>query len=396
MYLTPCQERLLEGDEGEAVERALKLLVTLGDVFGAESLTEVKSTHISGVSYMNLGDAGLSFLLEQADTHAHTRVRSTLNPAGMDLERWKELAVPESFAQKQLQVISAFERMGVETTCTCTPYLVGNKPEIGEQIAWAESSAIAYSNSILGARTNRETGPTTLASAVTGLTPLYGYRITENRKPTGIVEVETPVTSDLEFSVLGYVVGAQMQNGVPYIRGLSVASQENLKALGAAAATSGGIALYHIENVTPESRSFAQGLKDLETLKIGRNLLNQAVSKLSADVRKPIICLGCPHCSFAEMQQVADILAGGRLKKRLWVFTSRGVYAEAERQGLVDLIEHSGGKVFTDTCMVVAPVEDMGVEEISTNSCKAAQYLSGRRVEVALGSMRQLLREAMA
>lgn len=395
MHLTRYEERLLGGEEGESVERAMRLLVTLGEVFGAERLVEVKSAHVSGVSYLNLGEAGLDFLKEQAEAGAKTRIRATLNPAGMDLQRWKDQAIPQSFAEKQLQVIAAFERMGVEATCTCTPYLVGNEPRLGEQIAWAESSAISYSNSVLGARTNRETGPTTLASAVVGRAAFYGYRLAENRLPTAVVEVEASPCSRLEFSALGYVIGAQVGNGVPFIRGVTAPSLEDLKALGAAAATSGGVALYHVESVTPESRSLAPlDLKSLERFTIDRGILEETISKLSVEAEKPITCLGCPHCSLREIEEAARLLEGKRLKGRLWVFTSRGVYADAERRGLVNLIERAGGKVFRDTCMVVAPVEEMGITEVSTNSCKAAQYLANRGVKVALGDANSLLKEA--
>jgi hypothetical protein len=395
LHLTRYEEKLLEGEKGEAVERAIRLLVTLGEVFGAERLVEVKGAHISGVSYLNLGEAGLGFLEEQAEAGAKTRIRATLNPAGMDLQRWKELAIPQSFAEKQLQVISAFERMGVEATCTCTPYLVGNEPKLGEQIAWAESSAISYSNSVLGARTNRETGPTTLASAVTGRAALYGYRLAENRLPTAVIEVEGSPRSRLEFSALGYIIGALVGSGVPYIRGVAAPSLEDLKALGAAAATSGGVALYHMEGVTPERRSLTPlDLKKLERFTVDERLLEETISKLSVEVKKPITCLGCPHCSLREIEEAARLLEGKRLKKRLWIFTSRGVYADAKRGGLIDIIEGAGGKVFRDTCMVVAPVEEMGITEVSTDSCKAAQYLANRGIKVALGDANRLLKEA--
>ena len=396
MHLTRYEEKLIEGEEGEAVEKAMRLLVTLGEVFGAERLVEVRSAHISGVSYMNLGEAGLDFLKEQAEAGAKMRIRATLNPAGMDLERWRELSIPRSFAERQLQMISAFERMGVEATCTCTPYLVGNEPKFGEQIAWAESSAISYSNSVLGARTNRETGPTTLASAVTGLAALYGYRLVENRVPTAIVEVEGSPRSRLEFSALGYAIGARVGSGVPYIRGVDAPSLEDLKALGAAAATSGGVALYHMEGVTPESHSLAPiDLRGLERFTVDRRTLEEAISKLSVGVEHPIICLGCPHCSLREVEEAARLLEGKRLKERLWVFASRVVYADAERRGFVDVIKGAGGKVFRDTCMVVAPLEEMGVAEVSTNSCKAAQYLANRGIKVALGDANRLLKEAI-
>ena len=396
MYLTRYEEGLLEGEEGEAVERAMRLLVTLGEVFGAERLVEVGSAHISGVSYRNLGEAGLSFIEKQVGAGARTRIRATLNPAGMDLEHWREMGVPQDFAEKQLQVISAFKRMGVEITCTCTPYLMGHVPRLGEQVAWAESSAVAYSNSVLGARTNRETGPTTLASAVTGRAALYGYHLVENRVPTGVVEVEGPPRSRLEFSALGYVIGAEMGSGVPYIRRVLVPSLEDLKALGAAAATSGGVALYHLEGVTPESRGFASSdLKGLERFTVERHSLEEVVSRLSVEAEDPVICLGCPHCSLREVEEVARLLGGRKLRERLWVFTSRGVYADAERRGLVDLIEGAGGRVFRDTCMVVAPLEEMGIVEVSTNSCKAAHYLANRGVKVELGDADRLIKGAV-
>lgn len=396
MHVTRYEESLLQGREGEAVEKAMRLLVTLGDVFGADSLLEVGSSHVSGVSYMNLGDAGLGYLKDQAALSGKARIRATLNPAGMDLERWGDLGVPEGFARKQLDVISAFASMGVETSCTCTPYYIGNTPAYGEQIAWAESSAISFANSVLGARTNRETGPTSLASALTGRAANYGYRLWENRLPTGVVDVIDSPKSLLEYSLLGYSLGELLGNGIPYMRNLVPSSPRQLKSLGAAAATSGGIALYHVEGYTPESRVIQkEDFTSLERFSVDRSMTHEVLSKLSGEVDDPILCLGCPHLSLEEVQSVATVLQGRRLSKRLWVFVSRGVHYKAKGLGLVDAIESAGGKVFKDTCMVVAPLEKMGVSEVQTNSCKAARYLLNRGVSVALSDAETMLLESL-
>ncbi|MFQ6053277.1 MAG: aconitase X catalytic domain-containing protein [Candidatus Bathyarchaeia archaeon] len=395
MYLTREEERILAGEEGPAKAKQLELLVTLGEVFGAERLVPVESAHISGVSYRNLSDPGLEWLEEQADLHARAVVKASLNPAGMDLDRWREMGVPDAFAEKQLRVVHAFERMGVEPTCTCTPYLVGNVPRFGSQIAWAESSAVAYSNSVLGARTNRESGPTTLASAVTGRAALYGYRLEENRLPGKIVEVDAELTSRLDYSALGYLTGKLLGTTVPYFKGIKHLDLESLKALGAACATSGGVALYHIEGVTPEAAGLlGGGLRGIERVTVEEGDLAEAASHLSRQVDDPVVCLGCPHCSLKEIREVAGRLRGRRLRRRLWMFTSRVVHREADRRGYVGVIEGAGGRVFRDTCMVVAPLREMGWSEVATNSFKCAQYLSNMGLPVQLGTASKLVEEA--
>lgn len=390
MYLTRIEEAMLEGEEGEAVARAMGLLVALGEVFEAERLIEVESAHISGVSYKNLGETGLEFLEEMAKLEARTRVRATLNPAGMDLERWREMGVSEVFAGRQLKVIEAYRRMGVEATCTCTPYLIGQRPRFGDQVSWAESSAVAYVNSVLGARTNRETGPTAVASAITGRAPLYGYRLRENREPTIIIDVTTELNSKVGYGALGYLIGKEANRCVPYMKGVGVARIEELKALSAACATSGGIALYHIEGLTPEAREMSSRLRGLERITVEKEDLEEVVERFSGDLEDPIICLGCPHCSLKELMEAAKLLES--LKgERLWAFTSREIYRKAERLGIIEVIESAGGRVYRDTCMVVAPLREMGWREVAVDSFKAAYYLSSMGLEVGVASLRELL-----
>jgi predicted aconitase len=163
MRLTPEQNEMLDGSQGRATRKAMQILVALGEIYGAERMIPVSSVQIAGVSYDNLGEAGLQFLSEMADGGGKVRVQTTLNPAGMDIENWHSLGIQPDFAEQQGRVLEAYSRMGVTTTCTCTPYLTGNLPLFGEHIAWSESSAVCYANSVLGARSNREGGPSALA-----------------------------------------------------------------------------------------------------------------------------------------------------------------------------------------------------------------------------------------
>jgi len=179
--LTRLEERMLAGEYGYAAQKAMEILVALGKIYGAERMIEIRSAQISGVSYSNLGEEGLEFLLKLAEDGC-VRVPTTLNPCGMDLEEWREMGIPEDFAEKQLRVIEAYRRLGVEPTLTCTPYLAGNMPEFGDHVAWSESSAVIYINSVIGARTNREGGPSALAAAITGRTPLYGLHLDDARR----------------------------------------------------------------------------------------------------------------------------------------------------------------------------------------------------------------------
>ncbi len=391
MHLTREEEAMLGGGEGPAAAKLLELLVALGEVFGAERLVPVESAHISGVSYKNLGEAGLGWLVEQADLGARARIRATLNPAGMDMEFWREMGVPEEFAEGQRRVLAAFERMGVEPTCTCTPYLAGHVPGFGSQISWAESSAVCFSNSVIGARTNRESGPTTIASAVTGLAALYGYRLDENRRPGAVVEVEANLDSIMAYSALGYVTGKRLGTTVPYFKGLGSPSLESKKALGAACATSGGIALWHGEGVTPEAEAMKGHLAGLERLTVTAGDVEEAVARFTGPLDDPIIALGCPHSSLEELGEIAGLVEGRDFGGRLWVFTSRSVYTRAEEAGHVGAIRAAGGRVFRDTCMVVAPLREMGWTEVATNSFKAGHYMAGMGMRTRMGTIRELL-----
>ena len=375
MYLTSDEERILTGENGEVMERMFRLLVSLGDIYGADKMIPAGSAQVAGVSYKSIGDPGVEFLEDYADKGANVKIVTFLNPAGMDIEDWQALGIPPDFAEKQLRIMNAFKKMGIVVSATCTPYLAGNLPRFREHIAWSESSAISFSNSVVGARTNREGGPSALAAALCGVTPNYGLHLDENRRPQVLIEVDANLGDNADFGALGYVVGKLVKNRIPYFRGIKEADTDQLKALGAAMAASGAVALYHVENMTPEAHLMET--KSLEKLSVTEKDLNDTFSKLSTGKEPDIVILGCPHSSLKEIMTISRKLEGKKLKKPLWVCTSRMVKEAANRMGFTKTIEAAGGKILADTCMVVSPIEDMGFKTTAVNSGKAANYLPG-------------------
>ncbi|HDI12693.1 MAG TPA: DUF521 domain-containing protein [Hadesarchaea archaeon] len=392
MYLTKEQERMLSGEHGEAIERMFRLLVRLGDVYGADRMIPVSSVQVAGVSYKSIGDPGVEFLEDIAEKGVKVKVPTTLNPAGMDLEKWKELGFPEEFAEKQLRIMDAFKRMGIMTTVTCTPYLVGNLPRYREHVAWSESSAVSFANSVIGARTNREGGPSALAAAICGLTPNYGLHLDEKRKPTLLVKVSAELSDIADFGALGYYVGKLVRKGIPYFKGIKHANVDQLKALGAAMAASGAVALYHVEGITPEAAMMST--EGLESVEVGGRELEETYKSLNTGTDPDIVILGCPHASINEVAELARKLEGKHLKKPLWICTSRAIEETARRMGFLDTIEKAGGKIVSGTCMVVAPIEQMGYRTTGVNSGKAANYLPGFcKQQVVFKNMDELLED---
>jgi len=394
MYLTPEEQSMYDGKEGPALEKSMEILVALGDIYGAEEMVNISSAQISGVSYKTIGDAGLEFLEDMAKD-ARVIVPSTLNPAGVDLER-RDLGFSKEFTDRQLKIIEAYRKMDITTTCTCTPYLVGNVPVKGDHVAWSESSAVAYVNSVIGAKTNREGGPGALSAAICGKTAEYGFHLDENRKANLVVEVEDEIKG-ADYGAIGYLVGKAVGDGVPYFKFKNRSSINDLKSLGAALASSGAVALYHVEHLTPEYKEALQGIEvsDLEKISIDRADINETREKLSTSSQKPdLICLGCPHSSIEEIKQVAEKLAGKRLKNQLWVCTSISVKAAADRMGYTEIIEKAGGKLVCDTCMVVAPIEELGFQVIGVDSAKAANYVPSMcGLDVIFDSFKNLIDE---
>ena len=375
MHLTKEEEKLLNGEQGEVMERLFRLLIRLGEIYGADKMIPVGSVQVAGVSYKSIGDPGTEFLEDMASKNAKVKVLTYLNPAGMDLENWKEYGFPADFAKNQLRIMNAFKKMGIVVTSTCTPYLAGNLPRFREHIAWSESSAVSFSNSVIGARTNREGGPSALAAAICGVTPNYGLHLWEKRQPNVKVDVDFDLIFNSDFGALGYFVGKQVKNKIPYFTGINNANTDQLKALGAAMAASGAVALYHVKGLTPEADLVEK--KDLETISVSKKEIKETYGKLNTGKEPDIVIFGCPHASLREISALANRLDGKHLKKPVWICTSRMIKEAAERMGYNEIIAKAGGSVIADTCMVVSPIEKMGYKTTGVNSGKAANYLPG-------------------
>src|SRR2546425_1929878 len=260
MRLTRAERHLL--DEGtDAQRKAMGILLTVGRLAQAPRLVPITSAHVSGASYKMIGDPGLEFLEDFAQT-ARVSVPTTVNPLGTDLAQWQALGVPSTFAEKQGRIASAYEAMGVRRSFSCTPYLIGVRPAFGEHVAWAESSAVVFANSVLGARTNREGGPAALAAAVVGATPEYGLHTDVGREPTGIVKVGVK-PKGIDYSLIGLVAGERVDDGLPFFRGFR-GHEGDLKWLGTAIAPSDAGSQLPLESVTPEARrASVRGLKSI-------------------------------------------------------------------------------------------------------------------------------------
>ena len=260
MRLTRAQQHLLD-DGTESQRKAMQILVAVGRLADAPRLVPITSAHVSGVSYKMIADPGLEFL-EDFARDGRVSVPTTVNPLGTDLAQWQALGVPPTFAERQGRIARAYEAMGVRRSFTCTPYLIGVRPTFGEHVAWAESSAVCFANSVLGARTNREGGPAALAAAIVGATPEYGLHTDEGRDPTVIVKVSLKPRG-IDYSLIGLVAGERVGDGLPFFRGFR-ATEGDLKWLGAALASSGACSMFHLEGVTPESgRARVKGLKSI-------------------------------------------------------------------------------------------------------------------------------------
>lgn len=385
MHLEYEDEQILAGEQGETKQKMLELLVALGKVFGAERLVPIKSAQVSGASYKTIGKYGLEWL---TSLDAKAVVPAVLNPIGMPRTRWAEMGVDKDFAEKQKAVVAAYERLGIALECTCTPYYL-RTTSFGEHLAWSESSAVSYANSAIGARTNREGGPGALAAALVGKTPCYGLHIAKNRKPQVIVAVkgETRSWGIADYGALGYHAGKQVGNRIPYFTGIRP-GPDQLKALGAAMAATGAVALYHVEGVTPEAQKNRYDIGGLETIPVEGSELDL----LFREVEVEAVALGCPHCSPGELAHIAKLLEGKVITKPLYVFASQGVINV--NWDTVQRIEETGARVFADTCMVVSPVMER-YSGIMVNSGKALAYVPDMCASVGrIGTTEECVRVA--
>ncbi|MFX1560667.1 MAG: aconitase X [Promethearchaeota archaeon] len=393
LELTKEEREMLDGKQGKATRKAMEIITTLGEIYGAERLIPVSSVQIAGVSYHNLGEAGLEYLSEMAED-GRTRVLTTLNPAGMDLDEWKKHGISEDFAVNQQRVVDAFEKMGVITTCTCTPYLIGNLPHYGEHIAWAESSAVCFSNSVIGALTNREGGPSALASALTGRTAEYGLHLQENRVAQVKYDVKAELTETDDFGLLGHIIGEQTGKTIPYITGVKHATMEQLKSFSASVATYGGVAIFHMEGITPNRTTIPEKSETItrEDLNAARTTLDDEEAEID------FISVGCPHASIKEIATIAEMLDGKRVTdgKTVWITTAKPTKDLAKKMGYYERIEKAGAFLVADACCAVAPLKGR-FTGLMTDSAKACFYARGKnKFKTEIRTVEECIREAVS
>lgn len=405
MYLNKEEEAIYNGEQGPTLKKMMEILVALGDIYDADKLIDIKSAQIAGVSYKTIGDAGLEWI---SDLEGKVKVPAVLNPMGMDRNEYQKMGIDAGFARKQEAIIKAYEKLGIMPECTCTPYYL-NRPSFGDHLAWSESSAVCFANSVLGARTNREGGPSALAAALLGKTPNYGLHITLNRYPTVTIKVKEPLKG-AEYGALGYSVGAKVGDGIPMFVLRSTPSEDELKHLGAALAASGAVALFHVLHVTPEQYVLPpekmemdrQELKSQDDWQVPQRYFLPRdridvdianVKEIAGKYQKPdIIALGCPHASKDELDEILDTLGDRKVKKETWVCTARAL--GEKHPELIDRLRTHGIMVLFDTCMVVSPAANR-FKRMLVNSGKALKYVPSMcGVEAGIASTKECIEEA--
>jgi len=398
MKLTDSEKATLDGRDGPARQKAMELLVRYGEALNAERLVE--TTNVAGVPgtsnpfledyYKDPGDR-YDVIYSRFDLDSDTVVevpRITVNSChlqgGIDPENWQTLgAKPEQLRISQSGEASAASH-GIKILKTCTPYLAGNVPAKGEHCAWMESSAVVYCNSVLGARTNTEGRESTSAAMLTGRIPDWGFHRDEYRLATHRIEVEVAVNDILNWGMLGYFVGDAVGERIPVLTGRHGRPELiDHKHFGAAAASSGGVEMYHIAGMTPEAPTLEAALggrSPVKTLRYGKaeqrrtyEILNARGKNTSVD----FVMLGCPHYSLDQVKNACRLLAGKRVSEncKLWIFTSRAVRVLADREGYSKLIRDAGGVLLTDTCSAIGQTVPPGTRVVALDSAKQTHYL---------------------
>jgi predicted aconitase len=385
---------------------AMSIVVQMAEVFQAEELMDISAAHIDSTIY--IGEAGLEFAERLASLGARVAVPTSLNVSGLDEHHWQEWPVPEAWARNAHRQMVAYQSMGCVPTWTCAPYQTDMKPAFGQQIAWGESNAIAFANSVLGARTERYPDLLDICCAITGRVPAIGLHLDHNRAGQvlfrmGGVSKALQLQDDF-YPVLGFLVGKIAQDRIPVLEGFQVwPGEDQLKAFGAAAASSGSVALYHIVGVTPEAPTLEaafQGRQPDEIVEVGMEALRQARSELSTGEGEQLdmVVLGSPHFSLAEFRQLAPQLKDKRRHPSVsFLVTSSRLMAHlAEKAGYLQILEDFGGKLTVDTCILATPMLPPEVQALMTNSAKYAYYAPGLlNTRVFYGSLSDCVQSAV-
>ncbi len=405
LHLTPLDSAKLNGEHGPAVKMAMRILTTMAEVYGAERLIDITSAHIDGCLYH--GVSGLDFAQALVDGGAKTVVPTTLNVGALDLVHPEHFQGDKQTEANARQQMALYEQMGCQPIWTCAPYQTTQRPALGEQICWAESNAIVFANSVLGARTNRYGDFIDICAAITGRAPDVGLHQTKNRRGQVVFDLrqlsDQILDTDVLYPVLGYLIGSKSANKIPVIVGLPEdATEDQLKALGAAAASGGAVALFHAVGVTPEAPTLADALQHQpaeDTIIVTADELESMRSHLSTvpDGDINVIALGSPHFSLAEFEALMPLLRQTPPTIEFIVCTHRFALKALRDRGWLRELKQMGVSVVVDTCVVVTPIIRTKQATVMTNSGKFAHYTPGNTgFPVVFGSLAECVRSAAA
>lgn len=406
MRLTERDHQFLAGEYGPAAQMAMRILVQLGEVMDAPEMLDIDQVHVDGCIYES--EAHLDFAEKLASLGGRVIVPTSLNATSLDLHNWQAWGVDSSWASKANRLANAYLQMGCVPTWTCAPYQTQFVPKFGQQIAWAESNAIVFANSVIGARTNRYGDFTDICAALTGRVPKSGLHLAENRKAQILFDLSELPASLLEddafYPVLGHYMGKRTGDKIPAILGLPKSVPEDgLKALGAGAASSGAVALFHAIGITPEAQTLEVafgGNPITERVIVSVQELDDARADLSTADGSALdaVVLGSPHFSLDECLQLAELIAGQHVHPSVEfiVTTNRMVAAALEARGVMGTLTDAGVRLCQDTCILLSPMLRREIRVIMTNSAKYAYYtpnLLERRV--VFGGLRECVASAV-
>jgi predicted aconitase len=384
MELSKDDRRLLNGEEGEPKAFAMRVLEKFGEATGADRMIPIASAHLVACSYTSVGEAGIEIYSRLVDQGAKVAVPTTLNPASVDFRRWEAHRIPKNYAERQMILVDLVERMGAIPIWSCTPYYHLNVPRFGQIVAWAESSAVGFINSVIGARTNRMSAYVDLCAALAGRMPRFGLYLTENRAGQFLIKIHPDLNADFKsqyYPALGYLMGMVAKERIPVIDGLSDATFDQLKLMCAAAASSGSVAIFHIVGITPEARTREeafQGQEPEEVVEVGVKEIKEVIRAMSTYTGEKVdtVAIGCPHASIDQLRQYAELLDGKKVHEGtvLWICTSQTTEAIAEKMGYMEVLKRAGATIVTDTCINNPPWSEWGFDSLLTDSGKFAYY----------------------
>ena len=378
---------MLSGEHGAAAQLAMRILERMRPIYGADFFLDISAAHIDSSLYQ--GDATLEYAEHLADLGAQVVVPTTLNVSGVDEHGWQRWATPPEWAEKARRQMVAYQSMGCAPTWTCAPYQESQRPALGDQVAWGESSAVVFANSVLGARTARYPDLLDICAAITGRVPAAGLHLEENRAGQVLFTLNGIApelqASDSFYGVLGHFVGGVVQDRIPVIDGLEAQpTEDQLKAFGAAAASSGAVALFHMVGITPEAPTQSEamhGRAPVSKVPVTMEKLRAARGALTTtkNTQLDMVVLGSPHFSLGEFRQLSTLVKGRERSTNVQILitASRIVKALAKEAGYLDAIEGFGGTVTVDTCILTTPMLSERVKTLMTNSAKYAYYAPG-------------------